>query len=46
MKKQLSKDEAIAVAKEGRRNRRSVLRDFEKVASPLRGQDRDRKPKA
>jgi hypothetical protein len=28
------------------RNRKSVLRDFEKVAGPLRGQNRDRKPKA
>lgn len=27
------------------RKRRSVLRDFEKVAGPLRGQNRDRKPK-
>lgn len=25
--------------------RASVLRDFEKVAGPLRGQNRDRKPK-
>jgi hypothetical protein len=28
------------------RKRASVLRDFEKVAGPLRGQNRDRKPKA
>jgi hypothetical protein len=28
------------------RRRKSVLRDFEKVAGPLRGQNRDRKPKA
>lgn len=46
MKKRLSKDESIAVAKEGRRNRKSVLRDFEKAAGQLRGQNRDRKPKA
>lgn len=28
------------------RKRASVLRDFEKVAGPLRGQNQDRKPKA
>ncbi len=27
------------------RKRAAVLRDFEKVAGPLRGQNRDRKPK-
>lgn len=27
------------------RSRKSVLRDFEQVAGPLRGQNRDRKPK-
>jgi hypothetical protein len=28
------------------RKRKSVLRDFERVAGPLRGQNQDRKPKA
>jgi hypothetical protein len=28
------------------RKRRSVLGDFEKVAGPLRGRNRDQKPKA
>lgn len=30
----------------GKRNRDSVLKDFERVAGPLRGQNQDRKPKA
>lgn len=28
------------------RRRSSVLRDFEKIAGPLRGQNRDQRPKA
>jgi hypothetical protein len=29
-----------------RRKRSAVLKDFERVAGPLRGQNRDQKPKA
>jgi hypothetical protein len=32
--------------KTGDRKRSDVMKDFEKVAGPLRGQNRDRKPKA
>jgi hypothetical protein len=47
MKKQRSKsDGKTSVIKLGRRTRDSVLRDFEKAAGPLRGQNRDQKPKA
>lgn len=30
----------------GKRRRSSVIKDFEKVSGPLRGQNQDRKPKA
>ena len=30
----------------GKRTRNSVLKDFEKASGPLRGQNRDPKPKA
>jgi hypothetical protein len=30
----------------GARKRSSVIKDFEKAAGPLRGQNRDQKPKA
>lgn len=46
MKKRQSKDGVTEAAKEGHRTRKSVIRDFEKVAGPLRGQNQDRKPKA
>ena len=46
MKKQQKRDGKTSVPRLGRRTRDSVLRDFEKVAGPLRGQNRDQKPKA
>lgn len=46
MKKRQPKPDEMSIAKDGRRSRRAVLKDFEKVAGPLRGQNRDQKPKA
>lgn len=43
MTKRRSKD---SLAKRGRKSRDAVLRDFEKIAGPLRGRNRDQKPKA
>lgn len=38
--------ETPAGIKIGARKRSSIIKDFEKVAGPLRGQNRDQKPKA
>lgn len=46
MTKRRAKDDAASLAKRGRRSRDVVLRDFEKISGPLRGQNRDPKPKA
>jgi hypothetical protein len=39
-------DRPVTKIEIGAKKRASVLRDFEKVAGPLRGQNQDRKPKA
>jgi len=46
MKKSTSNQETPSGIKIGARKRSTVIKDFEKVAGPLRGQNRDQKPKA
>jgi hypothetical protein len=38
--------ESKADIKIGARKRATVIKDFEKISGPLRGQNRDQKPKA
>lgn len=45
MRKPVSKS-SETLLKGTRRTRKAVLRDFEKISGPLRGQNQDRKPKA
>lgn len=46
MKKSMSDRQTPSGIKIGARKRETVLKDFEKVAGPLRGHNRDPKPKA
>ena len=46
MKKPTNKDRTATGVKTGARKRSSVMKDFEKVAGPLRGHNQDPKPKA
>jgi hypothetical protein len=46
VKKPTHKDETTTGIKLRARKRSSVIKDFEKVSGPLRGQNQDPKPKA
>lgn len=46
MKKRQPSKQTPTGIKIGKRNRASVLKDFEKISGPLRGQNQDQKPKA